>query len=137
LEQAVQADHEFALAHNDLGVLYYATGNKVRSLHHYEQAVQLQPDNITFQKNLADFYFVEENRAEDALRIYVGVLAKNPGDLDGLLTTARICEKTGKVDDARDFYERVLEEDPDNVEATRWLRSFREVAPYSARHPFC
>jgi GT2 family glycosyltransferase/cytochrome c-type biogenesis protein CcmH/NrfG len=125
LEKTVQADPEYALAHNDLGVLYYTTGHKRRSLHHYEQAVRLKPDNITFQKNLADFYCVEENRAEDALRIYVGVLAKNPCDIDGLLTTARICEKIGKVEDARNFYERVLEEDPENDEAARWLESFR------------
>ena len=127
LEKTVQNDPEYALAHNDLGVLYYSTGKKSRSLHHYEQAVRLQPDNITFQKNLADFYFVEENRAEDALRIYVEVLAKKPGDIDGLLATARICEKIGKVEDARDFYESVLGEDPENCEAIRWLKPIRDL----------
>jgi GT2 family glycosyltransferase/Flp pilus assembly protein TadD len=127
LEKIVQNDPEYALAHNDLGVLYYSTGKKSRSLRHYELAARLQADNITFQKNLADFYFVEENRAEDALRIYVEVLVKNPSDIDGLLATARICEKVGKVKDARYFYESVLDQDPENREATKWMQSIRDV----------
>ena len=46
---------DYALAHNDLGVLYYNDGNKEEALNHYQQAVRFEPENVTFQKNLADF----------------------------------------------------------------------------------
>ena len=46
---------DYALAHNDLGVLYFKEGEKEKAQRHYERASQLEPDNLTFQKNLADF----------------------------------------------------------------------------------
>ena len=46
---------DYALAHNDLGVLYFKEGEKEKAHKHYELASQLEPDNLTFQKNLADF----------------------------------------------------------------------------------
>ena len=46
---------DYALAHNDLGVLYFKEGEKEKAHKHYERASQLEPDNLAFQKNLADF----------------------------------------------------------------------------------
>ncbi len=74
LERLLEKFPDFALAHNDLGVLCYHTGNKEKAQHHYEHAVELMPDNINFQKNLADFYCIELGRIEDALKIYVSIL---------------------------------------------------------------
>ncbi len=103
---------DFALGHNDLGVLYYHNGDKEKTLHHYRQAAQLQPENLTFQKNLADFLFVELGKIEEALQIYVNILALNPHDVETLLITGHICVALKKFDDARDFYHRVLELEP-------------------------
>ena len=50
---------DYALAHNDLGVLYFKEEEKEKALGHYERAARLEPENATFQKNLADFYYVE------------------------------------------------------------------------------
>ncbi|MGD9226099.1 MAG: sulfotransferase [Desulfobacterales bacterium] len=111
----------FALAHNDLGVLHYNVGDKENALTHYEQAAQLEPDNITFKKNLADFYFVEQNRVEDALKLYVDVLAMQPEDAETLLITGHICVSLQKFDDAKVFYNRVLEIEPWNADARQNL----------------
>lgn len=137
LEKIVDKFPEFALAHNDLGVLYYNTGNKSQALWHYEKSVQLEPDNITFKKNLADFYFIEENRTEDALRIYVDVLAEDPDDIEGLWATARICEKIGKFEDAQGFYERILKKDTSHPEAHARLTAIaaRRMDRLSASDP--
>jgi GT2 family glycosyltransferase/Flp pilus assembly protein TadD len=108
---------DFALAHNDLGVLYYNAGDKQSAFSHYERAAQLDPGNITFKKNLADFYFVEQNRVEDALKLYVEVLAIEPEDVETLLITGHICVSLQKFDDAKVFYNRVLEIEPWNTDA--------------------
>jgi tetratricopeptide (TPR) repeat protein len=112
---------DFALAHNDLGVLHYNAGDKQNALTHYEQAAQLEPGNITFKKNLADFYFVEQNRVEDALKLYVDVLAIQPEDVETLLITGHICVSLQKFDDAKVFYNRVLEVEPWNTDARQNL----------------
>ncbi len=98
----------YALAHNDLGVLYYKDGNKEKSLQCYEKAADLQPGNITFQKNLADFYYVELNQVEAAMALYVKVLSINPEDIETLLTLGHICVAVEQFDDAKGFYDRVL-----------------------------
>ena len=122
LERLLEADSDYALAHNDLGVLYYKEGNKNKALTHYEKAAGLMPENITFQKNLADFYYVESGLIKEALEIYVGILEENPGDLETLLITGHICVSLKKFDDAKVFYNRVLEIEPWNSDAREYLK---------------
>ena len=112
---------DYALAHNDLGVLYYKEGEKEKALEQYERAVQLEPNNDNFQKNLADFYYVEAGRIEEALQIYVKLLDANPTDLETLLILGQICESLKKTDDAGIFYNKVLELEPWNMDARERL----------------
>ncbi|MDB4264704.1 tetratricopeptide repeat protein, partial [bacterium] len=125
-EKLSATDPDFAPAHNDLGVLYYQSGEKEKALTHYERAAHLEPGNAIFQKNLADFYFVEQGRVEDALKIYVDVLAAYPEDIETLLITGHICVSLRKFDDARVFYNRVLELDPWNADARQNLEKLDE-----------
>ena len=112
---------DFALAHNDLGVLYFEEGEKEKSLEHYVKAAQLEPDNSTFQKNLADFYYVEAGRVEEAMGLYVKVLDANPTDIEVLLILGTICVSLKKHKDAKFFYERVLDVEPWNADARERL----------------
>ena len=123
LEKLVESHPDFAIGHNDLGVLYYNNGNKEKALHHYRRAAHLQPENITLQKNLADFLFVEEAKVEEALQIYVNILATNPHDVETLLITGHICVALKRFGDAKEFYERVLALAPDNKDANRNLQA--------------
>jgi GT2 family glycosyltransferase/Flp pilus assembly protein TadD len=125
LERFVSSYPAFALAHNDLGVLCYNTGLKEKAVHHYQKAVQLDPNNISFQKNLADFYYVELRRVEDALQIYVNILETHPKDVETLLAIGCICSALGKFDDAIDFYKRVLEIEPGNEDAKENLEALK------------
>lgn len=123
LEDLLLAHPQFGPAHNDLGVLYYNQGDKEKALDHYEQAARLEPQNLTFQKNLADFYFVEAGRVEDALAIYNKVLEVDFGDVEALMSTGLICEALDRPEDARHFYNRVLENEPWNVDARQQLEN--------------
>ena len=115
-----------ALAHNDLGVLYYKAGKKDEALKHYQRAAELQPESINFQKNLADFYYVELGRIKDAMEIYVKILSLNPKDIECLLMLGHICVSMEKFDDAKVFYVKVLEADPDNVDARQNLDALQK-----------
>lgn len=126
---------DYAPGHNDLAVLYYHTGDKEKSLHHYRQAVQLQPESITFQKNLAEFLFVESGKVEEALQIYVNILGVNPYDVETLLITGHICVALKRFDDARDFYQRVLELEPENEDANNNLQALDKHQPVNGILP--
>jgi tetratricopeptide (TPR) repeat protein len=117
LESIVQDHPDFAVAHNDLGVLYYRLEDKERSLQCYQKAVAIEPENPNFRKNLADFYLIEQGRMEEAMEIYLAVLEQNPEDIDVLLVAGHICVAMGKQNSARTFYERVLDIEPWNFDA--------------------
>ena len=135
LEKLVEFYPDFAVGHNDLGVLYYKTGNKEKALRYYRQAAHLQPENMTLQKNLADFLFVELGQVQEALQIYVNILTTNPDDVETLLITGHICVALKQFDDAKDFYERVLALAPENEDAGKNLQALnsRQIEQPSAR----
>ena len=127
LEKLLEIHPQLAIAHNDLGVLYYNQGIKDKAQLHYEKAVEFQAENITFRKNLADFYYVELGRVEDALRIYVQILENNPEDVEILLITGHICVGLQKFEDAKDFYARVLEIEPWHADARQNLDKLPKI----------
>jgi tetratricopeptide (TPR) repeat protein len=118
-----------AQAHHDLGVLACQVGEKDKALHHYEEAVRLQPDNHAFQKDLGDFYWVEQGRAEDALRIYVRILETRPKDIATLMSLAQVCGALSRGEDARAFYMRVLEIAPWNTDAKKGMEELQRGSP--------
>ncbi len=127
LQKLVESYSDYAIAYNDLGVLFYNRGDKEKALNHYEKAAHLQPENKTFQKNLADFYYVEQGRMEDAMRIYVRVLENDPQDIDSLLITGHICVSLRQFEDAEIFYKRVLEIEPWNTDARENLDKIEDM----------
>jgi tetratricopeptide (TPR) repeat protein/glycosyltransferase involved in cell wall biosynthesis len=112
-----------AMLHNDLGVLYYEAGEKEKALASYQQAVQLDPNESNFQKNLADYYLIEMGMAEPAMKLYLEVLSRNPKDVEALNATGMICTLIGNDEDARYFYQRVLEIEPWNEDAARAIKN--------------
>ncbi len=117
LNQVLGCSPDQAHCHNELGVLYYETGAKEKALASYEQAVRLAPLEANYAKNLADFYLIEQERAQDAMKLYLGVLEQNPEDVEALTATALVCASIGNVADARHFYDRILEIEPWNQSA--------------------
>jgi Flp pilus assembly protein TadD len=107
---------EVALAHNDLGVLLHKSGNTLHALAHYEKANRLQPKDLTIIKNLAEFYFVVLGWTDDAIELLTELLSDYPQDFEILTSLAAICDKVGRPEEARIFYRKALQVDPDNQE---------------------
>lgn len=114
---------EFAQAHNDLAVLYYQSGNSLKALAHYEKAHKLDPNNITFRKNLADFYFVELEWADDAIHTYLDILKDNPFDVETLNALGTISVQIGRREQARQYFNRTLQLDAVNSQARQALQN--------------
>jgi tetratricopeptide (TPR) repeat protein len=132
LEKLLAIQPEHALAHNDLGVLYYQYGMTEKTLMHYEEAVRLEPNDLTFQKNLADFYCIAQGRIQDALEIYLNVLTQEPTDIETLIAAANICQALNRKENAKIFYDRVLDLEPWNLEANENLSSLTAAEPKDA-----
>lgn len=126
LSRLLEIYPDYALAHNDMGVLYLSNGESHKTLEHYEKAVQLNPDNITFLKNLADFYFVVAERIDDALKIYLKILDKHPDDIETLIALGHICTSLSRIEDARFLFSKVLELEPQNVNAIEGIKALQD-----------
>jgi Flp pilus assembly protein TadD len=127
---------EFAQAHNDLAVLYYQAGNSLKALAHYEKAHKLEPSNITYRKNLADFYFVELEWADDAIQTYLDILKDNPFDVETLNALGTISIQIGRREQARQYFTRTLQLDTVNSQARQALQQLGggvSAPPHSAQ----
>ncbi len=114
-----------ARAHNDLGVLLYNKGDKEKAQFHYEKAVSLNPGNPTFLKNLADFYYVELKRVNEAANLYKKVLSIRPQDIESLLILGNIHVEIGKFHNAKAYYLKALEIDPANELALQMVEALK------------
>jgi Flp pilus assembly protein TadD len=123
LKSLILQDHNHALAHNDLGVLYQRTGDREQARKHHEAAVRLQPTSDIFRKNLADLLASEFDDYEEALRILVTLLGENSSDIELLKSIAAICLKIGNPQDASHFLQQVLTLKPWDQEASEALRA--------------
>jgi Flp pilus assembly protein TadD len=117
---------DFARAHNDLAVMYYQTGNALKALAHYEKAHKLDPGNVTYRKNLADFYFVELEWTGDAIHTYLDILKDNPFDVETLNALGTISLQIGRREQARQYFSRTLQLESANREAQQALQ---QLAP--------
>lgn len=113
---------DFARAHNDLAVMYYQTGNSLKALAHYEKAHKLDPGNITYRKNLADFYFVELEWTGEAIHTYLDILKDNPFDTEALNSLGTISLEIGRREQARQYFSRTLQLDSSNQYALQGLQ---------------
>lgn len=128
LEGILVNNPDFPLAHNDLAVIYYQDGDKDKALFHYEKAAALAPKNTTFQKNLADFYFVEGQDVDGAVAIYLKLLEQEPRNIETLMNLGRICTMLDRPEEATSFFGKVTQLEPWNRDAREYLTTLRQCA---------
>ena len=116
----------YALAHNDLGVISHKLEKLENAVSCYREAVRQAPDNITFRKNLADFIFVIEHHPEEAMPHYLEVIKVNPKDIEALMMIGSLCLSLGSDEEARNFFNLVLNIDPLNTDADQALKNLNE-----------
>jgi|GEM_PF-2281477 len=137
LERLAQNNPGIALFANDLGVLYTRLGNKEKSLAAYLKAVKIDPSNITFLKNLADFQYAERGDVAGAFALYSKALSIKPDDVETLSLLGHICiVDLNRVDDGKFFFSRVIALDPDNAVARETLAALdAERSPQFSQQP--
>jgi ubiquinone/menaquinone biosynthesis C-methylase UbiE/MoaA/NifB/PqqE/SkfB family radical SAM enzyme/Flp pilus assembly protein TadD len=144
LERLAEGPPPLAVAYNDLGVLFTAKGRKVLARRHYETAVELDPSNNAFAKNLADLYLVGFHRADDALALYTGVLQRDPDDGDAVLGAAQAHLMRGDREAAAELFRRLARLRPEaraqveqalaTLDPTPRHSTSTESVDYSLRH---
>ena len=103
---------------NNLGLAYELQGNYVKAKEAFSKAVELSPDHTTALLNLADSYFLN-NQKVDANLIYKKILAltNDNKNWDSLRDRAQALIHLGETKSALKVVQKSLRTDGDNPEA--------------------
>ena len=108
LKNMVELYPDFALAYNDLGVLHYQLGDTENALQYYNKAIEYEPNNTIYNKNLGDFLFYDRGEIKAAIKHYIKVLEISPDDSETLTSMGHICIKMKDFDNAIVFFEQAV-----------------------------
>ena len=121
LKRLLTQDPANALAHNNLGIVYSRRGEYDQARFHHEQAVQFEPSNLMYRKNLADLYYAACGMTDEAVEIYTQLIKEYPNDVEVLTALAILSKGAGLSEQARIFINKVLTLQPWNTEARTFL----------------
>jgi GT2 family glycosyltransferase/ADP-heptose:LPS heptosyltransferase/tetratricopeptide (TPR) repeat protein len=123
--QASDADARLlALVHNEAAELAVRRGDVEKAIEHLEKAAQLDPQNLTPIKNLADLKMAS-GAFRGALQLYQRVLELDPHDVEALTALANLCFNLERFDDAEFFCQEIVKHDPENERAQALLAEIR------------
>jgi len=132
-EMSVTEYSEAAINHLKAGALHLKNGNQKRALFHYQSSVELEPNNSSLQKLLADFYYGVMGEIEASVEHYGKAVINNPNDVGSLLMLGHISVTRERFDAAQIFYGKVHEIDPENRDANKMLRLIIELRQRGAK----
>jgi len=98
-----------AQIHGDLGTIYHFLSNHEQSDQNFRKALELEPENYTFLNNFAYFLALRRENLEEAERMSLFVVQRNPTNPTFLDTHAWVLFKRGKFDQARIIMELAIE----------------------------
>ena len=107
LERSARIEPRFPMTHNYLGIVYAKLGQRDRAIAEFETAVRLKPYYATARLNLGNAY-EQSQRPDLALDAYERGLPDGPWAIETLRRSARLLERQGRFDEARERYRRIL-----------------------------
>ena len=122
---AVEASPDCAECHRNLGIVYTRMEDYTRAEAAFTQALALRPEDAASYNGLADVYNAQR-RFDEAAEASAQAARLSGGAVGGGSATAvfdqgLIFWNAGRLDEARQQFERTLELDPEHGEAHYWL----------------
>ncbi len=113
IEQSVELDPKFALAHADLGMHYYIEGQRKKGEEHFRKALD-EMDRLTLRERLWIRAVVTDWRGnrEKAIENYKSYLTQFPDDYNAWWRLGYTYLITGQYENCVDAYSRVVEFNP-------------------------
>ena len=120
LQQILEIEMNFAPAWNDLARIYYQKGKKEKAADLFKKSLDIDENQITVRNQLCEV-LLDLQRCDEAVALLKETRQKFPQDLPTLVHLARIMQKTGHEDEARQLWGEALEVDPQNEAAREAL----------------
>jgi Flp pilus assembly protein TadD len=115
-ETMLRADTGNAALHDDVALLYAATGNNARAAAHFSESVRLHPESAAAHYNLATALF-SLGRLDEARRGFEKAVTLDPAYANGYRGLGILLYSQGDLDAAERDYRRALELAPNDAVA--------------------
>ena len=110
-----------------LGKLYDVINNPDKAIFHYKTAATLDPENILYEINVADYYNFRLDKVDEALGKYLNVLRKQPSNTKILILVGNILATNGHIEEASKYYSKALTFEPGNQIAIENMMNLTEM----------
>ena len=131
LKELLESDGDNVEAANDLAVVYSMNGNLSDAEKVLSDVVSRHPEHTLAKKNLASMYS-NQGKFEEAVALYQDILKSTPFDVEVFNSLGQICLRLGNVAQAKEFFSIILEKDPGNQQAKKFLDAIESLPEESA-----
>lgn len=111
----VPADERTPKIELALGAAYDQQKNIKLAIPAYQQALNLQPDNLDAQRALAEDY-LSDNQVDAAMKLFEGITTQDPEDAHSFVRLAELERTQGHLKKAQAALDRAKALDPDSIE---------------------
>ncbi len=115
-QAAAKGSPHSALAHMQLGTVYYRSGDLLAAERAYQRAIELDPYQRVVKNNLAVLY-LNTSRLSEAEALLNAEVAANPYYVKSYYNLGLVLKGEGRPDEAARAWQRAAELDPGNVDA--------------------
>ncbi|MDQ1638157.1 MAG: hypothetical protein QOF62_1496 [Pyrinomonadaceae bacterium] len=123
-QKALAVAREPATHHRVRGLLELRQGNYHRAIAQFQEATQLEPNDLLHWRYLAFVYLMEDSTLE-ALGCFEQVLGINADDSASLTHLPYLLRDLGRTSEAEQYLDRALQQYPDNVLSMKYLVDLR------------
>lgn len=130
-QTALKLDPSASFLSEELTDLYIQSGQLARAVSEAEDLLKTNPDNLDARRVLGRIYArligdgntgkIDEKMLNKSIDQFAIVVAKDPKDVDSLLTLGRLYRVAHKSPEAEKCFKQALTDDPDNDEALTGL----------------
>jgi tetratricopeptide (TPR) repeat protein len=107
LKKAAELNPESAVAAYNLGVIHAQSGQIDFAIEYLRRACGLQPENPQYGYSLA-FYLEQSGNVSDSVDILQRIVRQQTPHIDAIFLLGEIYIKQGKINEARNLYQRAL-----------------------------
>lgn len=121
---AIDQKPDLSQAHMRLGKLYDSQAKYDLALQEYKKVVAIEPDYFAANPKLGEPYrYVDV--IEEVLSENMAALKKNPNDKDALEVVGKIYMSLGRLGQAEEYYQQLVDLSPNDIIAQQTLREIR------------
>ena len=137
LNEAVKIDPKFVPAYNQMGLVFFETNKKNKSAEAFKKAIEIDSKNLTSRLGLGKTYSML-TRNDLAVEQYLKAADLKPNDIDILFKIALEYWYHQNFEKSREYYNKVLEIDPEHIQTHlnlisvyeslgKWKKAIREI----------